>query len=348
VHDSARADNCLTAPNSSAPQGSHWYYHTERANQRKCWYFRAPNDPAQQPTAQATSEAAPAAQSHQSTNPSAGAPMSIAPSDFAPPSPQAKTLAVEPKRVPAVSTTTDKLIHGTAQEAITATSDEPASKLPGAWPESPPAVGAVQPQQSIAIPTDARTESADVKSDTLASNDAESTAGSGEPTTNVGTAGYLRATPQVFLIIALGLAVIGILFRIVLTIAAARRARLVLNQPASDRVESQGPDDWRDDQDEFGSADRREAEYPPVSTANDYGPTRLFQTDSACPDSTCDLNEISKRDDTLGRLRQEIDQLLQFEWASRPRHDEQNTNARSFRASAQTQGEALRKALGLA
>src|SRR5262249_1458972 len=132
VHDSARADNCLTAPNSSAPQGSHWYYRTDRANQRKCWYFRAPDDPAQQPTAQATSEAAPAAQSRQSTNPSAGAPMSIAPNDFAPPSPQAKTLAVEPKRVPAVSTTTDKLVHGTAQEAITATSDEPASKLPGA------------------------------------------------------------------------------------------------------------------------------------------------------------------------------------------------------------------------
>jgi hypothetical protein len=162
----------------------------------------------------------------------------------------------------------------------------------------------------------------------LASHDAESTAGSGEPTTttNVGIAGFLGATPQVFLIIALGLAVIGILFRIVLTIAAARRARLVLNQPASDRAESQGPDDWRDDQDEFGWTDRREAKYPPVSTASDYGATRLFQTDGACLDSTWDLNEISKRDDTLGRLRQEIDHLLQFEWAGQPqrsRHDEQ-------------------------
>src|SRR4029077_1906386 len=111
--DTARADNCLAAPNSSAPQGSHWYYRTDRANQRKCWYFRAPGEPAQQATAQATSEAPPAAQSHGilSTNSSAGAPMSISPSDIAPPSPHTKMLAVEPKPVPAVSTTTDKLVQ---------------------------------------------------------------------------------------------------------------------------------------------------------------------------------------------------------------------------------------------
>jgi hypothetical protein len=116
--DTARADNCLTAPNSSAPQGSHWYYRTDRANQRKCWYFRAPGQPAQQATAQATSEA----ESHaipRATNSSAGAPMSISPSDIAPPLPHAKMLAVEPKPVPAVSTTS-------AQEGSTATS------IPGA------------------------------------------------------------------------------------------------------------------------------------------------------------------------------------------------------------------------
>jgi hypothetical protein len=58
--DTARADDCLTAPNSPAPQGTHWYYHVDRANQRKCWYVRASSQPAQQATAQATSEAAPA------------------------------------------------------------------------------------------------------------------------------------------------------------------------------------------------------------------------------------------------------------------------------------------------
>ena len=55
--------------------------------------------------------------------------------------------------------------------------------------------------------------SAGAKADTLAANDAESTARSGEPTTNVGMAGSLGATLQMFLIIALGLVVVGILSR---------------------------------------------------------------------------------------------------------------------------------------
>src|SRR5271154_3846807 len=50
--DSARAeDDCLTAPNAPAPQGSHWYYHEDRATQRKCWYVR--------PQSQAAGEVAP-------------------------------------------------------------------------------------------------------------------------------------------------------------------------------------------------------------------------------------------------------------------------------------------------
>ncbi|HEY2533602.1 MAG TPA: hypothetical protein VGJ20_37690, partial [Xanthobacteraceae bacterium] len=43
----ARADDCLAAPNSPAPLGSHWYYHTDRADQRKCWYLRRSEEPSQ-------------------------------------------------------------------------------------------------------------------------------------------------------------------------------------------------------------------------------------------------------------------------------------------------------------
>jgi hypothetical protein len=39
--DFARADDCLAAPNSTAPKGSHWYYHINRATRQKCWYVRA-------------------------------------------------------------------------------------------------------------------------------------------------------------------------------------------------------------------------------------------------------------------------------------------------------------------
>jgi hypothetical protein len=39
--DFARAEDCLAAPNSAAPKGSHWYYHLNRATQQKCWYTRS-------------------------------------------------------------------------------------------------------------------------------------------------------------------------------------------------------------------------------------------------------------------------------------------------------------------
>ena len=53
--NTARADDCLAQPNSSAPPGSHWYYRIDRATQRKCWYLHALDQQAQQPAAQPTS-----------------------------------------------------------------------------------------------------------------------------------------------------------------------------------------------------------------------------------------------------------------------------------------------------
>lgn len=49
------ADDCLVQPNSSAPEGSHWYYHIDRATQRKCWYLRALDQQAEHPAAHTSS-----------------------------------------------------------------------------------------------------------------------------------------------------------------------------------------------------------------------------------------------------------------------------------------------------
>src|SRR6516164_2105736 len=57
--NTARADDCLIAPNSPAPAGSHWYFRTDRAKQRNCWYLHAPDQPAQPVAAQAISDASP-------------------------------------------------------------------------------------------------------------------------------------------------------------------------------------------------------------------------------------------------------------------------------------------------
>jgi len=53
----ARAADCLTAPNSAAPLYGHWYYRTDRTQQRKCWYLRAANQPSQQGVMQTAPEA---------------------------------------------------------------------------------------------------------------------------------------------------------------------------------------------------------------------------------------------------------------------------------------------------
>jgi hypothetical protein len=56
--DHARADDCLAAPNSTAPKGSHWYYHLNRATQQKCWYVRSTEKRPQGVTSQTTSTTA--------------------------------------------------------------------------------------------------------------------------------------------------------------------------------------------------------------------------------------------------------------------------------------------------
>ncbi len=39
----AAAEDCITSPNSTPPQGRHWYYRTDRTANRRCWYL-APKD----------------------------------------------------------------------------------------------------------------------------------------------------------------------------------------------------------------------------------------------------------------------------------------------------------------
>jgi hypothetical protein len=95
--NTARADDCLTEPDSPAPEGSHWYYHVDRATQRKCWHVRATDQPADQAAAPAASDAsgvAPAAINKPAA--SSGAPTSISSDMGATPSlPSAK-----PRRAP--------------------------------------------------------------------------------------------------------------------------------------------------------------------------------------------------------------------------------------------------------
>jgi hypothetical protein len=44
----ARASDCPASPNSTAPNGSWWYYRLDWPTQRKCWYLRALGRPGQE------------------------------------------------------------------------------------------------------------------------------------------------------------------------------------------------------------------------------------------------------------------------------------------------------------
>src|ERR1700757_3641632 len=56
----AFAVDCLGAPDSSTPPNSHWYYRTDRTQQRQCWHLRADGQSPEQGAGQVVREAPPA------------------------------------------------------------------------------------------------------------------------------------------------------------------------------------------------------------------------------------------------------------------------------------------------
>ena len=263
----ARADDCLTEPNSTAPAGSHWYYHIDLAKQRKCWYIRAMDQSAQPATAQATSDPAslsrtPPIPLDKPATASASGPMSISPGDSTPPLPRIKLLAVKPQRPPVSSMTTDQPVQQSAQKgppqassasSIPEASAPPAnaSAAPPVWPDPP--VATVKTQEPAALSSDTRTESSRPTADTRVSDDAESTARGGALTTNSGTTTSAAVTPvEMFPIIALGLIVAGLLLRVVMKITAARRRRITIDR--HDRIDDRLEHELREDQIARGSS----------------------------------------------------------------------------------------------
>src|SRR5262249_51768958 len=114
------ADQCLAKPNSPAPAGQHWYYHTDSAKQRKCWYTRATDQSVQPAAAKANSDpedvgpARPIPLDKPATA-SASGPTSINPADSAAPSPRITVLAVKPQRPPVAGMAKDQPVQQSAE-----------------------------------------------------------------------------------------------------------------------------------------------------------------------------------------------------------------------------------------
>ena len=274
----AHADDCLTAPNSSAPNGNHWYYHLDSTKQRKCWYLRAAGPPAQLASAQdpvASHNTAPSPDAQISINNGIGTPL-----------PHIQMLAVKPQPAP---TTTDEPVGQSAQQE-SAASSIPSASLPQAStsmetnaqatgpapvvsPESP-VVGVYNSREPTAALSATRTDPDPAAEVARASNNAVTNARTGSPAT----------TPAELLpIFALGLIVAGFLSRVVLKIATARRRRIIIDRPESHWIGDRQQHGWPDNLKHYGAIAEQDEFFDGLhrslrSSASDYRPHRPFQT----------------------------------------------------------------------
>jgi hypothetical protein len=228
--NTALAADCLTAPNSPTPEGSHWYYRMDWASQRKCWYLRAPSQPSHQVATQTTSDT-PGATTSQLVQPGAqegsGAP--------------AASRAVPPQ-------------SNSSQTSGQAVGPVPAAA--GVWPDPPTAVAAPAETESILVLGGARPDSIRPRTDTGAPDDPATTARRRVSTSGAGTPRPPTVTPmEVLLTLALGLAMAGVLSRFALKIASARRRRIIIDHRGSNWINDQYQFESRDDQDQDGFAD---------------------------------------------------------------------------------------------
>jgi hypothetical protein len=250
--------------------------------------------------------------------------MSISPGNSAQPLPHARILAVKPKLAAAISATTDKSVQGSGQEGSTgpsipeatapkastslqtnAQAAGPAPAAPAAWPAT---VGAPEPG---AVPADAGAESVGPKTDTQVPDGTESTVRGGDPTINAGMAGSLTATPML-IILALGLVAAGAVSRVLMKIAAARRASVMIDRPESDRVDDQWQPERHNDQ-EHGFVDELQEDEPVISAVSNEeslhpsGAGDEWQ-ENALGGGVSQMNEISE--DTLAQLSRDLHKAL--------------------------------------
>jgi hypothetical protein len=213
----AHADDCLAAPNSPTPQGSHWYYRMDWAKQRKCWYLRAPDQPAQQAVPEA-------------------APMTGATADSPGPqrSPEGSGATAISQALAPPANIPQPGVQTPASAAATG----------AAWPDPPPAIAAPVVTNAVAVANDAGAGSPARRADLRTSEDSDSFAGRAASTATAAAPQLVTASPvEMLLALALGLAAAGILSRVVMKFAATRRGPTITKYADTEYAEP----DWVDD-----------------------------------------------------------------------------------------------------
>jgi len=109
--DANNADTCQSAPKGAAPQGKHWYYHTDRSVGRKCWYLgeagaKTTTRQAAQPKASSTADTKPASRKDLDARAEAPEQPVAKPSRVTPPAPEAAAATPTEPSEPAVTPAT--------------------------------------------------------------------------------------------------------------------------------------------------------------------------------------------------------------------------------------------------
>jgi hypothetical protein len=288
--DLAHASDCLPAPNSPAPKGSHWYYHLNRATQQKCWYVRSSEKQPQQAMPQTTSADA----GVRST--STGQTGSTAAHNISGPSRQVETSTkaikdrvsatipyssasqIAPRENSVLPASQERTSFDTGVEATVPTAIDP-----------PPMAPTVKAREANAMAADAALDPVSGNADTAAPN--------GDRTSK------FEIRIIVFPALAIGLVVVGFGTRLILKDAGARRVQIVEDTEA-DTIADQSQDEWFNDRRAYSSTHEEHDFQSFVRAVSGRGPLE----NTAAPVQTTD--EISTRQARLAQLREDIDRRL--------------------------------------
>ena len=245
--DTAYADDCFTAPTSSASGESQWLNGVYVGNVLKCWYLRAIGQPEQKIVVQDSSTAVPARRSQLVHRPPAPTPKAAPPKTQIPlardygtrPSPGVAASTVKTRPSALASVTLEQSAEANAhspsiQQAMVRNSDAPEvdeqalgarSPVRVVWP--PPPVSEIPPEEAGTTVV-AKNESVQLvrpEAHVETTGQAESSVQPREGTTEL-----LRVTPSmVFLFLAIGLPWVGVLAWLGITANTARGERLARN-----------------------------------------------------------------------------------------------------------------------
>jgi hypothetical protein len=230
----AQEDECLAAPNARAPQGSHWYYRTDRVTHQKCWHLREQDQSAQQlppgeVTASASAASAPSA-------PTLETPVADTPPASSSDAGDVQRVNAAPAEATLQAPAAPMTAPRPADDSIWPNPAPLIAKLKPAEPVAAPAMSQAVPSQAVPSPIQPAADAAPVAEQPADRIEPDRAPGESALSTRVSPVGMA-------LIAALALALIGIVSRLVMGISA-RRHRVYVDHRGRDWDSEPEPMAW--------------------------------------------------------------------------------------------------------